>query len=101
MQGTSVVETLLSDQYHPEKVGRVILFTRDPSSAKAKKLVDLGAEAIGLKGAAGAPAVDDLKGIDVLISCTGFATSPETKLATAKAAIEAGVKVYFPSDYGL
>ncbi|WVQ67204.1 uncharacterized protein L199_005399 [Kwoniella botswanensis] len=42
-----------------------------------------------------------LKGHDVVISATGFAGGPGSQIGLAKAALEAGVKHYFPWQFGV
>ena len=44
--------------------------------------------------------IQALKGVDVLVSVVGSA-SVEEKNTYAEAALEAGVAVYFPSEFGL
>lgn len=96
--GRPLVQTLLSPQYRPSRVARVIVFTRDPTSAKAKELTDLGAEAI--QSAGEAVTANELKGVDVFINTLAATIPQEVNDVFAQAAVEAGVKVYFPTGYG-
>jgi len=96
--GTPLIKTLLSKEYHPEKVAKVLFFSRDPASAKAKELVALGAEAV--QSAGNSISADQLKGVDVLVAATPTSLTTEDKNAFAKAAVDAGVKVYFAPEYG-
>jgi len=96
--GSHVTRAFLSSEYHPEQVGRVVLLTRDTSSAKAKEFEQLGAELVSV---ANGITIQQLKGVDVLVSCLSHIASREENDVYAKVAIEAGVKVYFPTEYGL
>lgn len=91
------MKILLSSQYHPSKVNRVIFTTRDTTSAKAKELIDLGAEAVQSSGAD--ITVENLKGVDVVVNVLARQVDHEAGKTIAKKAVEAGVKVYFPSGY--
>ncbi|KIO26445.1 hypothetical protein M407DRAFT_74465 [Tulasnella calospora MUT 4182] len=94
--GLRVVRRFLSPEYSPSQVSSVKFFTRNPSSAGAQELKTLGAEPIeGEVTAAG------LKGVDVFISMIGGATDVDYMNKYAKAAVDAGVKVYIPSEFGI
>lgn len=56
-----------------------------------------GAETIELKGY---PTAKTFEGVDVLVNALG-GLYDTTKSASVKAVIEAGVKVYFPSEFGV
>lgn len=87
----------LSTKYYPSQVASVKFLTRSVTSSKAKQLIAEGAEAIAVDGK---PTAESLKGVDVFVNVLGE-ISEAVKNAYAKAAVEAGVKVYFPSEYGL
>ncbi|KAG8899150.1 hypothetical protein FRC01_010644 [Tulasnella sp. 417] len=94
--GRRVVRRFLSPEYSPSQISSVKFFTRNPSSAGAQELKTLGAEPI--KGEVTAAA---LRGTDVFISVIGGATALDYMNNYAKEAVEAGVKVYIPSEYGI
>ncbi|KAG8914161.1 hypothetical protein FRC01_004197 [Tulasnella sp. 417] len=94
--GVPVTRAFLSSAFHPSQVNRVVVLTRDASSAKAQELQSLGAEIYG--GPVDAKA---LQGIDVVVNTYSQYLPPEVSDDLAKAAAEAGVKVYFPSEYGM
>jgi len=96
--GPYVAKAFLSP-IHPISVNRVLILTRDPSSPKAKELEGLGGQIVKLEG--DAPKVEQLKGVDVLINCLSHSVPLETKDSYVQAAAEAGVKVYFPSEFGI
>lgn len=93
-----MTKKLLSAPNHPGKIGAVKVLTRNPNSAKARVLAGYGAEVVALNGQATAA---DLKGVDILINTMGHETSDEDKNPFGTAAVEAGVKVYIPSEYGM
>ncbi|KAG9046509.1 hypothetical protein FS837_004259 [Tulasnella sp. UAMH 9824] len=94
--GLRVVRRFLSPEYSPSQISKVKFFTRNPSSAGAQELKTLGAEPIE-----GEVTVDGLKGVDVFISLVGGATDLDYMNKYAKAAVDAGVKVYIPSEFGI
>ena len=91
-----MVRAFLSPKYFPSQIKRVIAFTRDPNSKNSQELKALGAELStgGISAAA-------LKGVDVAINHMPTTVSPEDVDAFASAAAEAGVKVFFPTEFGL
>ncbi|KAG8894336.1 hypothetical protein FRC00_009080 [Tulasnella sp. 408] len=93
--GKLISKTLLSSVYRPSQVGRVVVLSRDDSSPVALELKALGAEIH-----TGPVQADTLKGIDVVINALGFMVPGDIKNALVKAAVDAGVKVYFPSEFG-
>jgi len=93
--GKPIVHALLSPQYYPKEVGRVIFFTRDPNSPASQELKALGGEPVD-----GAISAGLLKGVDVLINSLHGRASTELLDEYAKAAVDAGVKVYFPNEFG-
>lgn len=56
----------------------------------------MGAEVLAVES----PSVDTFKGIDVLVSCLWHGTPDEVKEAYVTSAVQAGVKLYFPTEYG-
>ncbi len=88
---------LLSPFYHPRRVSRVIILSRDPERESIKALVAIGAVAHALEGPVDA---SQLRGVDVLVNTLGGAVTNEIKNQYATAALEAGVKVYMPSAFG-
>lgn len=92
--GPNVVRAFLEPSVHPSQVNRVVVFTRTATSAAAQGLKDLGAEVIE-----GAPTVEGFKGIDVFVSVLNDRVPTDARDAYTQAAIEAGVKVYFPNDF--
>lgn len=74
------------------------MLTRNPGSNKAKVLAGYGAELVALGETVTAA---DLEGVDALINCLGHDANLEIKNSYGKAAAEAGVKVYLPSEFGV
>lgn len=83
---------------HPETFDRVVILTRNPTSDSARALEALGAELLLLKAPIQAGA---LKGIDVLVNATGSHVPANESDALFKEAAASGVKVYFPSEFGM
>lgn len=83
-------------QYSPSQVAEVRFFTRNASSAASQELISLGVKAIDTGISA-----ENFKGVDVFVSVLGEATSLEDRNAYVKAAAEAGVKVYIPTEFGM
>ena len=86
---------MLSPEYFPKQVAKVVAFTRDPNSKVALVLKAAGAELV-----VPAPTPATFKDVDVFVN----ASNPAKDSAYddyAKAAIDAGVNVYFPSEFGL
>lgn len=98
--GAPLTRALLSETYYPSKISRVIIITRDSTSAKAKALIELGAEAIQASDDS-AISAENLKGVDVLINALSVYASAETVNHYAKAAADAKVKIYFPPEFGV
>lgn len=96
MLGLHVAHVFLSAAFRPSQVNRVVVLTRDASSAKVKELQSLGAEIYD--GTIDAKA---LQGIDVVVNTYSQYSPTEVSENLAKAAADAGVKVYFPSEYGM
>ncbi|KAG8912108.1 hypothetical protein FRC00_005272 [Tulasnella sp. 408] len=94
--GKLISKTLLSPVCRPNQINRVVVLSRDDSSPVAQELKTLGAEIH-----TGPVKADTLKGIDVVINAWGFTVPGDIKNALVKAAVDAGVKVYFPSEFGV
>ncbi|KAG8995392.1 hypothetical protein FRB94_009183 [Tulasnella sp. JGI-2019a] len=94
--GTDVTKAFL--KLHPETFSRILILTQNPNGEKAKALESLGAELVRVEGAL-QPGV--LKGVDVLVNTQGSVVPPETSDSLFKEAVASGVKVYFPSEYGI
>lgn len=91
--GAYISRAFLSEKDH---FGTVKIFTRDATSHKASELEGLGAKLVTDPITAGG-----LAGVDVLVNALPLSgTTAEERDRYAKAAAEAGVRVYFPSDYG-
>ncbi|KAG8882833.1 hypothetical protein FRB97_007657 [Tulasnella sp. 331] len=94
--GPSVAKAFLN--LHPETFSRVVILTRNPKSDSAKALEVLGADLLQVNGPIHAGA---LKGVDVLVNVLGTGVPVEESDALFKEAAASGVKVYFPSEYGI
>jgi len=93
--GQPIAKAFLADRTNYSKV---IVLTRDPTSETSKALEKLGATLVKAQGPLEA---DKIKGADILVSALHGAGIPEEESDSLfKAAAEAGVKVYFPSEYG-
>lgn len=93
ISGGLVSRACLADKDH---FGPVTIFTRDASSDKAQALAKLGA-----KLSTDPITAQSLAGVDVFVSALPLMRSdPAAREANVQAAAEAGVKVYFPSEYG-
>lgn len=79
-------------------MSKVKVLTRRPDSDKAKALAGYGAELVPLGDTVTA---DDLRGVDALINCLGHDASAAVKNTYGKAAAEANVKLYLPSEFGV
>lgn len=85
----------MSPEYFPGQIKRVIAFTRNPTSEVSLELTAAGAELV-----VPSPTAATFKDVDVFINSSNPAKD-STQDDYAKAAIDAGVKVYFPSEFGL
>ncbi|KAG9017069.1 hypothetical protein FRB90_001894 [Tulasnella sp. 427] len=94
--GRRVVRKFLSPEYNPSQVAEVKFFTRNVNSAASQEVIALGVKAVdtGIN-------VESLRGVDVLVSVLGGSTKLEDRNAYAKAAADAGVKVYIPTEFGI
>ena len=84
---------------------RVICFTRDAMSPKAHELASIGAD---IRQTPPEDVTGDklrqvlkeyLRGVDVLVNALSTPAG-ELKEALVETAVEVGVKVYFPSEFG-
>lgn len=101
--GLPVSEVFLTDPfkcYFP----RVVVFARNTQSEKAARLSSRGAEVVHVDFTG---QQDDMKrlisaldGIDILINVLGE-TKGHEKQILVDAAVSAGVKTYFPSEFGV
>jgi len=89
----------LSPEYRPF-FKRVICPTRDANSSAAKALADLGAEVRQVDPASAQAWKNVLKGVDVVVNTMAGQVVDVNNLI-ADAAVESGVKVYFPSEFGV
>ena len=81
---------------------RIIALTRDATSTKATQLREAGADVVQVSFE-GSPAnlLDALKGVDVVLNVLGGSASVAAKDGVAKAAVDSGAVVYFPSEFGV
>lgn len=96
--GTHVAQAFLSPAIYPSNVSRVLILTRNLTSEKAKALKHAGATLVEI-GSQVTP--ETLKGVDVLVNCLGHGVPAQERESLFKAALESGVKVYFPTEYGV
>lgn len=101
LEGQVLVKTLLTT-FKPF-FSRVVALTWNASSSRAKELAALGAEVIeicleGIKPSDEEHIRSALREVDIMVNVLGV-TSAQTKNLIAAAAIESGVKVYFPSEF--
>ena len=74
---------------------RVIALVRDAKSSAAEKLASAGAEVYRLDDA------NALSGVDVLVSTLNVSAVSDVQDALFDRALSAGVRVYFPSEFGM
>lgn len=96
--GGYLVRAFLSPQFHPSEIGDVVGFTRDPTSEKSKLLT-----AAGVDVRATTTDMDVYKGLDVLVNVANAMVPSDWEALDqqVKAAIDAGIKVYIPNEFGL
>ncbi len=104
--GKNIADAFLSPLFR-HRFSRVVVFTRDTSSPVAKELAGNGADVVKVTLTEGdtedaAALKTALQGVDVLVNALASreAAAPGMDIL-AKAAIDAGVKVYFPSEFGV
>ena len=90
-----MVRAFLSPKCYPSQIKRVIAFTRDPDSEVSKELKALGAE-LETRGIS----TETLKDVDVAVNAMPSHLPSEVADAFATAAADAGVKVFFTSEFG-
>ncbi|KZT30160.1 NAD-binding protein [Neolentinus lepideus HHB14362 ss-1] len=102
--GMTVSETFL-DKSYKSFFSSVVCLTRNPDSDKSKSLTEKGATLRNVDVAAPNTSEVDiartLEGVqaDILVSTLGI-NDAEAANKLARAAVKAGVKVYFPSEFG-
>lgn len=98
--GRIFTETLLSPPFK-SFFSRVVALTRDASSEIAVSLKKRGAELVQVaEGYSEAAQLrESLKGVDILVSALNR-TDRKALDGLAEAAIDSGVVVYFPAEYG-
>ncbi|KAJ3226662.1 hypothetical protein HDU78_010321 [Chytriomyces hyalinus] len=98
--GKALIKNLLATK---GEFDSVILLTRDPESKASQELATLGAETRKIPSELSADAVpalvESLKGVDALVSVVGI-TGIANQANLAHACIQAGVKRFFPSEFG-
>ncbi|KAJ3378780.1 hypothetical protein HDU80_002703 [Chytriomyces hyalinus] len=99
--GQALIKNLLTTK---GEFDAVILLTRDPESKASKELAALGAETRKIPSELSSEAIpalaDSLKGIDALVSVIG-AAGVSDQVHLIHASVQAGVKRFFPSEYGI
>lgn len=79
------------------------LLVRNPSSPGAEKASALGAELV--QGDVATASENELaelfRGYDTVLSCVGFAAGPGTQLKLTRAVLAAGIRRYFPWQFGV
>ncbi|TFK51295.1 NAD(P)-binding protein [Heliocybe sulcata] len=102
--GMTVSETFLDKAYKPF-FSSVVCLTRNPDSDKSKSLAEKGATLRRVDVASHQTSEEDivetLKAVqaDILVSTLGI-NDAEAANKLARAAVKAGVKAYFPSEFG-
>ncbi|TDL24323.1 hypothetical protein BD410DRAFT_786439 [Rickenella mellea] len=97
--GLSITRQFLSPTLKPH-LSRIIALTRDPSSAKANELRNLGAEIRAVDSSSDDSLRTALEGADVVVNAIG-SRSGDMKEKVLDAAVAVGAKVYFPSEFGV
>jgi len=97
-----VASIFLSSAYKPF-FSRVVVLTRNPASLKSLYFASLGAELRHIPE--GTVAIKDalksaLRGVDVLINALNICAGMLSELLL-ESALNAGVRVYFPSGFGM
>lgn len=100
--GSHIVTALLSSQFS-SSFKEVRLLTSNTSSEKAQSLASKGAKTIAVNYSDEKSILSAIHGADVVInslggSVKGFPAKKAVMLASIK---DGGVKVYFPSEYGI
>ena len=102
--GDVVTRTFLTQPFSPH-FSRIIALTRSSSSPKSQTLAEAGAEIVQVSSFEDDTTVEELskalKGVDIVVNVLGGAASLKAKNNVAKAAVDAGAVVYFPSEFGV
>jgi nucleoside-diphosphate-sugar epimerase len=100
--GTHITAALLSPQL-ASSFKEVRLLTSNPASEAAQQFASKGAKSVSVNWTDEATLLKAIKGADVVINSLGGSVSGfPGKNALMRAAIkDGGVKVYFPSEYGI
>jgi len=100
--GTHITAALLSPQL-ASSFKEVRLLTSNPASEAAQQFASKGAKTVSVNWTDEATLLKAIKGADVVINSLGGSVSGfPGKNALMRAAIkDGGVKVYFPSEYGI
>lgn len=94
------VVTALLDHYQ-DVFPTIIVYTRSASSPKAQTLAGRGATIREIKPDANNQSLGDLlRDVDVLVDAMAV-YGEELKMRLFRAALDVGVKVYFPSEFGV
>ncbi|KAH9948291.1 hypothetical protein B0H21DRAFT_788404 [Amylocystis lapponica] len=97
--GSEITKAFLAE--YRSSFPRVIALVRNPSSDGAKALAEAGAELYKVDDANPGPSYEKaLKGVDVFVNAFG-SVPVALKDTVFDAALKSGVKVYFPSEFGL
>ncbi|MBN3724522.1 aromatic alcohol reductase [Burkholderia sp. Ac-20379] len=108
--GMAVLRNLAGHAKHPSDVSIAVLLRpstiASDDSAKRKDLAEL--RELGIEFVEGdltrqsyAELAATFRPFDTVVSCTGFVGGPGVQLKIAKAALEAGIKRYFPWQFGV
>lgn len=97
-QGPHIINALLSPQIYRSQISRVVVLTRKTDSESVLALKAKGAEVVPSE-----PNPEHFGGVDVFINVAAVRTPEGAKQMDdyTKAAIDAGIKVFFPSDFGV
>lgn len=96
--GGYLSRALLSPQFYPSQIGKVVGYTRNPSSEQAQAL-----KATGVEVRASSADPEAYKGLDVFINAASIRSPEDWAVMDShvKAAIDGGIKVFFPSEFGM
>ncbi|TFY63184.1 hypothetical protein EVG20_g6426 [Dentipellis fragilis] len=98
--GTDIIEELLEKQSEG-RLDKIVLLTRSLSSKAAEAFTTRGVQVATVDYADEASLLAALTGVDVVVSTVGHIAVQDGSQATlARAAKEAGVRLFLPSEYG-
>jgi len=102
--GQTVARVFLDEAFRPS-FSRVLVLTRNTTSPSARALAGLGAELHQTTWSSddeedAKKLRETLRGVDVVVNVLGGSTGAQEMNALLEAAVDAGVRVYFPSEYG-